>query len=140
MKIVLPSTRRAGSGLDDERLLPLINVVFLLLVFFMLAGALSSPAAFRVDPPKSSEAGSADAGASALLFGRDGKLAFGAEVVEVEQLQDFSRRWRAVHPGAALAIKADAEADAAQVLRLLDALRATGIDRVVLMTTRAPSK
>ena len=65
MKIVLPSTRRAGSGLDDERLLPLINVVFLLLVYFMLAGALSSPAAFRVDPPKSSEAGSADAGTRA---------------------------------------------------------------------------
>ena len=39
---------------EDERILPLINVVFLLLIFFMLAGRLSASDPFQVEPPRSS--------------------------------------------------------------------------------------
>ncbi|MCG8693196.1 MAG: biopolymer transporter ExbD, partial [Minwuiales bacterium] len=45
---------------DDDRILPLINVVFLLLIFFMLAGRLSAGDPFRVDPPASVSADPAE--------------------------------------------------------------------------------
>ena len=49
-------TRKAGGGraLDsDAGILPLINVVFLLLIFFMIAGQLAEQAPFEVEPPAS---------------------------------------------------------------------------------------
>ena len=36
---------------SEENVLPLINIVFLLLIFFMIAGALSVTAPFELDPP-----------------------------------------------------------------------------------------
>ena len=46
-------TRKPDS---EERVLPLINVVFLLLIFFMLAGRLSEAELFEVTPPESAGA------------------------------------------------------------------------------------
>ncbi|WP_128571866.1 ExbD/TolR family protein [Ectothiorhodospira haloalkaliphila] len=39
---------------DENHLIPLINIVFLLLIFFMVAGALSSQDVFDVEAPDSS--------------------------------------------------------------------------------------
>ena len=38
------------SKRELENLLPLVNVVFLLLIFFMVAGAFSSPELFTIKP------------------------------------------------------------------------------------------
>lgn len=124
-------TRRAD---DDARMLPLVNLVFLLLVFFMLAGALSAPAAFRVQPPASRQAGSVEGSARALLIAADGRLAYGTDSLSPAALDAFATEWQAQHPNAALAVQADAAADAPNVLRILDRLRRAGIERVVLMT------
>ena len=43
------SRRNAG----EERMLPLINVVFLLLIFLILSGRLSSVDPFQTEPPRS---------------------------------------------------------------------------------------
>ena len=42
---------------SEEGVLPLINVVFLLLIFFMLAGRLASVDPFRTEPPLSASEG-----------------------------------------------------------------------------------
>lgn len=34
-------------------MLPLVNIVFLLLIFFMMAGAVSAPEPLKVQPPRS---------------------------------------------------------------------------------------
>jgi len=49
----------------EERVLPLINVVFLLLIFFMLAGSLSVTEPFDIEPPASQSQGGPGAGGAA---------------------------------------------------------------------------
>jgi biopolymer transport protein ExbD len=59
---------------EDERILPLINVVFLLLVFFMVAGRLTAGDPFPIDPPESASEGSPPEG-RLIAFGPNGELA-----------------------------------------------------------------
>ncbi|WP_038147566.1 ExbD/TolR family protein [Thioclava atlantica] len=61
-----------------EPLLPMINVVFLLLIFFLLAATLARPAPFAVTPPEASGEGEADAAGLTLFVGADGELGFGS--------------------------------------------------------------
>ena len=65
-----PRPRRAQG--DDERVLPLINVVFLLLIFFMLAGQFASADPFRIEPPVSRSEGQSESAALTLLIGGGG--------------------------------------------------------------------
>ncbi|GGO84127.1 hypothetical protein GCM10011348_29650 [Marinobacterium nitratireducens] len=51
MKIV--PTRQQGKTTSDDNLIPLINVVFLMLIFFMVAGQISRSDAVRIVPPAS---------------------------------------------------------------------------------------
>ena len=51
MKLVAENTHRKDNG--DDALIPLINIVFLMLIFFMVAGQISKSDAAFVSPPES---------------------------------------------------------------------------------------
>src|SRR3546814_17522588 len=81
--------RRRTSKFDGEgSILPLINVVFLLLIFFMLVGRLTQAAPFTVTPPVSQQAEAAEPPAAeapreaAILIAADGRLALNGRTLE----------------------------------------------------------
>lgn len=123
--------RRRVGGVDDG-VLPLINVVFLLLIFFMVAGRLAVGDPFRIEPLRAAGEGAPPGGEPLLLVAADGRLALDGEAVE-----------RAVLParlaGAErLRVKTDAAADSLAVARLLAELRAAGVAEARLMVEPRP--
>ena len=121
-------------------MLPLINIVFLLMVSFMVVGTLSPPDAFDLQPPRSTTLAPSDAGAHSLVVTADGRLGLGREAFPREQLTARAIRWQAQNPGAVLQVKADAAADTQSVLEVLEVLRAAGLVRVELLAAPAEPK
>ncbi|MCA8928410.1 MAG: biopolymer transporter ExbD [Alphaproteobacteria bacterium] len=120
--------KRRRGGLADDRILPLINVVFLLLIFFMLAGRLAASDPFPVAPPASSSEAADDGGETVIHLAADGALALNGRPVALEDLQ-------ALVPSAApLRLKADAGVEALRVVGVLAQLRAAGVRQVSLVT------
>lgn len=132
MRLARP--KNGGSGSEDDRVLPLINVVFLLLIFFMVAGSLSAADPFRIQPPRS---GNGEAGGPrdlVVLIGADGRLAIDGVALDVAALQSTIARRLKTNPHPEVHVKADGRAEAAVVVGLLETLRHAGIERVRLMT------
>ena len=129
-------TRRPQRRDADEAMLPLINVVFLLMVFFMIVGSMSVPDAIDLKPAQSQQLDAADDDPLRLLVDSQGRLALGSDVFEVDQLASRIETWRAVHQHESLQLKADAQADAQYVVALLEQLRGLGIEQVVLLTAK----
>lgn len=135
MRIALTRKPRNAQSIDD-RIMPLINIVFLLLIFFMVAGVLKEPEPFELAPPESSVEGEIEKPALMIFVARDGRImvdeapvlqgAFGA-VIEPVLVEAPDRRIR---------IAADKHADAILVIGLMETLRSLGAERVHL-TTRA---
>jgi biopolymer transport protein ExbD len=126
-----PRSRRRAGGPDDG-VLPLINVVFLLLIFFMVAGRLAAGDPFRIEPLVSATEGPAPDDAPLLLMAADGRLALGGAPLA-----------RAALPAALagadrLRVKVDAGADAAEVARLLAEIGAAGVAEARLMVEPRP--
>lgn len=122
---------RAGQD-DDERILPLINVVFLLLIFFMIVGSFTEVTPFEVEPPAASAGGPADEEAPLLHIGADGQLALGQETVSLAGLGP-----RLSADGAAparLRIKADSRTEATRLVAVMEALRRVGVETIQLLT------
>lgn len=126
--------RRAGKSID---LVPLINIVFLLLIFFMLTSTLVVPDAFEVTPPESDRGRPGAADPAVVLISGEGALAFDNEPVALSQLEGRIAAARAARPGAPLLIKADGTATAGDVAAVLRRARAAGADKVGLAATVA---
>ena len=131
----LMSPRRPRN--DDDRILPLINVVFLLLIFFMLAGRLAATDPFRIDPPTSVNAGAVEAGTLLVQIGADGRLALNGEEMERPALKTAVSG----HVGAGYAgtvrLKADGAVAASEVVAVLELLREAGAGSLQLLTVPA---
>lgn len=118
----------------DESIVPLINIVFLLLVFFMLAGTIEPADPFDVEPPQSAvEPGEPQDGVT-VLVGPDGAVALGGEPVPPVSLARRLKPLRESDPGQRILVKADALAPASAVLPVLQAIGDGGFDSVVLVT------
>jgi biopolymer transport protein TolR len=113
---------------------PLVDVVFLLLVFFLLAGNLEPPPPIEVNPPESENADAQDRGSLRILLDAEGRIAFDGKVRDRESLfAAIDAHTHSDRPRAAL-VEADSRAAAGEVLALLRQLRALGIEGLELAT------
>lgn len=122
----------------ELELLPLINIVFLLLIFFMLAGIVSVSGADRIDPPTSNAEQSVNGRLGQLSIAADGGLQFDAQPQTIDTVGPTVARWAAAYPQRAVILRADAQVDAGELVRVMTALRAAGVPRVRLLTRTPP--
>lgn len=130
---------------SDDALIPLINVVFLLLVFFMVAGTITAGDAFRIEPARIAAEARKEAaeGRRVLLVGADGRYALDGETFNREDLagqlgrvvQAAADRGQPLQP---LAVKTDAAAPAGAAIAATEAARLAGFPGVVLLVQRVP--
>lgn len=129
----LPSAtprRIVGTG---NSMLPLINVVFLLMVFFMLVGSLSPRDAVDIEPARAHRLALADTGDGALVIAADGRLGWGRQVFTLAELGTRAAAWQARYGEQTLEVKADAAIEAGTVVGILETLRGAGIAQVKLL-------
>ena len=119
---------------DDERILPLINVVFLLLIFFMLAGRFSASDPFEIEPPQSASEGAATERDILVLVGADGQLALDGEVMDAAALGAAVAERLSADGAGRLWLKADGDADVNRVVEVMELLRDAGAERLRLLT------
>ena len=120
-----------------ENVLPLINVVFLLLVFFMLAGVLEKGERLDITPPETLNAAQPNDTTVVLLVGADGRISFQDEIFQRTDVVGRLKAYFADNPDGRLKLKADAQSDAAMVLALIEELRAVGLKELDLLAIGA---
>lgn len=124
----------ATSRQRPETIIALVNVVFLLLIFFLLFGTVVQPELFEVDVPKStSERRASEAGVTVLL-GSDGRLAVLDRAVTLVGLPQALRH-RESGAVRAVTLKVDAHTDASLLMRVLEVLRQVGVESLVLVAS-----
>lgn len=129
--------RGARSRNDDDRILPLINVVFLLLIFFMVAGRLAVQPPFPVMPPPSANEGTAETADIVVHLAADGRLAVAGVPVDEAGFAAAVARAREERPDAAVRLEADGDTEALRAVDTMERLRAAGIERLRLTTARS---
>ncbi|GGO84822.1 biopolymer transporter protein ExbD [Marinobacterium nitratireducens] len=136
MKFSPTHSRRINSG--DDNLIPLINVVFLMLIFFMVAGQISRSDAISVMPPASlSEKRSKDDNRALVLISVQEGLFVDERPVSLEGIREalMLRFDNAENPDDfSVLVKADADTPVDQLQAVLKQIRAAGLMKVALAT------
>lgn len=124
--------RSQKSG--DDNLIPLINIVFLLLIFFMIAGQISDTQNDKVDPPASSSDKPVSRKAMTLALESDNTLTLNGEVISLEALPSLLTQPIGDATAPVVSVKADKALKAADLDRLFNVLREQGISTITLYT------
>ncbi len=122
-------------------MIPLINVVFLLLIFFMLAGTFKTPEPFAVEVPKSmSSDGDIGADPTWVYVGVGGRLAVDQTEVGLADLPRMLRVQAGEGRVGRVLIKADAQVGAGRLFEVMTAVQASAPQAIELVTHHVGSR
>lgn len=132
MMITLRRRRRPTAELD---MAPLMDVVFLLLLFFMLTSTFIEHRSIELRLPTSATAaGEAERALPRVQLLADGTLAIDGNIVSADQLKQQVRSQLSGRPEKELVLEADLRCSVQQMVRAMDRLRTAGADQVHLVT------
>ncbi|AFI84141.1 ExbD/TolR family protein [Methylophaga nitratireducenticrescens] len=134
--ILIPSPVSRSNQLDDN-MIPLINIVFLMLIFFMMAGQLNSSNLIKIQPPTSQQQSVLEEHDAILLISAEGQLAVNDVLIEANKLTEHLKQKISESNDAqsfTLLVKTDATVPVTKLTTLLKQVRAAGILKVSLAT------
>jgi biopolymer transport protein ExbD len=136
-----PKTRNFGSiGTGQhsasrerrpENVVPMINIVFLLLLYFMVAGNLHID--LEVTPPDSIASVSPSSDVLEIAITVDGKVRYRGNTIAIAQIEN---ELSGVFKDQVVQISADAQTDVVLVAQTVGALSKVGIERATLLTLK----
>jgi biopolymer transport protein ExbD len=116
-------------------IIPMIDTVFFLLVFFMMASlAMTVHGGIPVNLPKAAKAEAARAPVS-ISVARDGVVYLEREAIEPAELTARLQARSRTEPDLAVVIEADTEVLHGRVVDVMDAVRVAGIGKLAIAVT-----
>ena len=116
----------------DEKIIPMINIIFLLLMFFLIAGNISELVGEDVIPPRSTSSTVSTSPNTDIILSSEGVITLRGRQFNLSQLLNQA-------PGseplpARIILRADASARSGSLLPLMDWLRGQGVEKISLVT------
>jgi len=108
-----------------ESIVPMINVVFLLLIFFLMTARIAPPEPFEVSPPTADNAAEPE-GELILFVGKDSAVQFQDTAGDAA----YKAIGAATGTGKALQLRIDASLDGDRLAQVMQELAAVGFSRV----------
>lgn len=130
----LPEFYRRRSSAGDDNMVPLINIVFLLLIFFMVAGKINVDHARNIELPLAKPQTPATVHALNVVLDADGNIKLNGVAVTAEALAAELALRLADNAGVSVALQADARLQARQLTPLMTVIRTAGIEKIRLFT------
>ncbi|SFX17879.1 ExbD/TolR family protein [Marinospirillum alkaliphilum] len=116
----------------EVNLTPMLDVVFILLIFFIVTTSFVRESGIEVDAPQASTA-EVQAQASILIaITPDGDIWVDRQPVSLAALGPAVARLQAAQPQSGVVIQADKASRSGRLVEVMDRLRQAGVDRIAL--------
>jgi len=115
----------------------LIDVLFLLLIFFMISTTFLSAPAIKLELPEAEHAETVRQAPLVVHIDREGRVYLNDEPMEVALLGEALRRRMAGDPEKSVVLKADSRVVHGKVIAVLDIMKGAGVRKLVESTRPA---
>lgn len=133
------SARSKKRGLSDINLTPLVDIVFILLIFFLITSTFVQNPGIEVDLPKASSSGEhAEFKSIVVTVTENGQLIYNGEETDLGGLRHTLDTLHKEDSSRQVVVQADEGTDHGAVVEAMDAARAAGFQRLGIATQVAP--
>lgn len=133
------NTRNSLRRNQDEKeidMAPLIDMVFLLLIFFMVTTSFVKETGIDVNRPAASTAELKDKGNILVAVSTEGDIFYEKQKIDMRSVRAHIERSLAENPEGSVVIIADRKSDTGIVVRVMDQCRLAGAKRVSIAAAR----
>ena len=134
--MIFKRRKKRMKGLNTIDIAPLVDVVFLLLIFFMLTSGFISEPGIEVNLPKAVTSEAVEEENLIITVTSENVIYVNKEVVTLRELK--SRLRKAYMEGRSLFIKADRRASVGRIVEVWDLARSLGIPKINIATEVGP--
>ena len=124
------------DGFEEEEseinLTPMLDVVFIMLIFFIVTAVFVKDPGVEVNRPEARNYQQAGAGSIYVAVTPQDEIWIDREVVDPTEVRYAIERLHKESPEAGIVIQADAEAHNDLVIKVMDAAKAAGINDIIL--------
>lgn len=120
------------TGID---LTPMLDVVFIMLIFFIVTSSFIKEAGVEVQRPQAETASPQDKGKILIAVTADGQVWLDKKPVDVRSVRAHVERMRVEQPDGAVVVQADQDARTGLVVQVMDQARLAGVRDVALAAT-----
>ena len=124
--------RRRDHTAEAVNLTPLIDLVFILLIFFIVTSSFVKETGIDIDRPSAVSAGRKEAAAILVAVTAAGEVWVDRQRVDVRRLRAVIERLRAEAPEASAVVVADEAARMGLAVEVIDQIRLAGISEVAV--------
>lgn len=127
-------SRRALTAQTEIQMTPLIDMVFILLIFFVVTTSFVSETGLDIQRPQSSSSETLPRENIPVAIGADGRITVEGRRVALLSIRPFIQKRLRMQPGLAVVLVADKAVSVDRVVRIMDEIRTAGINEVALAT------
>ena len=131
---------RANRARHGINMVPLINIVFLLLIFFMLSTTLVAPDKIPIEAPESESSDEQKDAGLTITISDKGKLYLEEKMTTLEEISNNFNESIKTGKNLNVLIRADANSKSESVISVLQEARISGIKNVALATQTSVEK
>ena len=132
------SSRDKKRGLTEINLTPLIDVVFILLIFFLITSTFVQNPGLEVQLPKASSAPpSTDQSSIVITVTDQGRIIHHGEAVAIDELEIRLKNLHEKSPEQLIVVQADQATQHGQVVEVMDLARKVGFNMLAIATEGA---
>ena len=113
---------------------PMLDIVFIMLIFFIVTAVFVKEAGFTVLKPEAESARQLPQVSVLIAVSSDDEIYINREVTDIRELRTAVEKLYAENPKGTIAIQGDEEADAVLVMKVYDAVRDAGVDKIAIAT------
>jgi biopolymer transport protein ExbD len=129
------NTELANTATADQseiNLTPMLDVVFIMLIFFLVVAAFIREAGLDLDRPSAPPRPVAEDQSILILIEDDNEIRIGARSIDPRALRGEIERLRAANPDYRLVIRADRRSANKTLVQVMDASRQAGVYNIAL--------
>ncbi len=124
-------TRKKSKAIS---MIPLIDVMLALLIFFLIAGRLEQVEILKVNPPISKSGEELAQGTIMIVLGKHDEVLLNDELGTLEDLIPKLKEQLKYNPKRVITLKADNRMKATRLIEVMNAIRAAGGENLTLAT------
>jgi len=127
-------TNNSSSADSEINLTPMLDVVFIMLIFFVVTTSFVKEAGVEVNRPNASTAQQQESANILIAIRPNGEIWIDNRAVDVRAVRANIERLRAEFPESSVVIQGDKQAQIGLLVRVMDQVRMAGITDVAIAT------
>jgi len=120
---------------DDEAevdMTPMLDIVFIMLIFFIVTTSFVKESGFDVNKPQAAQATKKPSANIFIAVDKNGRIHMEKRVVDIKRVRANVERMLAESPEAAVMIQGDIDAKHGIIVKVMDQVKAAGIEKLMV--------